>query len=74
VADPKDVVRSHIERIGVSRTWLEWVDRGDEVLKVLLVEVDFDADPNAASFRQEVINAITDDVLQHGILSPQVSC
>ncbi len=69
MADPKDVVRSHIERIdGVSKTWLEWLDWGDHFLKVLVVEVDFDTDPNAAGFRQEVINAIrstTDDVLQN---------
>jgi hypothetical protein len=69
VADPKHVVRSHIERIdGVSKSWLEWVDWGDLFLKVLVVEVDFDTDPNTASFRQEVINAIrstVDDVLQN---------
>jgi hypothetical protein len=69
VTNSKDIVRSHIERIdGVSRTWLEWVDWGHEFLKVLVVEVDFDTDPNAAEFRQEVINAIrstTDDVLQN---------
>jgi hypothetical protein len=41
---------------------------GDNLLKVLVVEVDFDTDPNAAGFRQKVINAIsstTDDVLQN---------
>jgi hypothetical protein len=69
VTNSKDIVRSHIERIdGVSRTWLEWVDWGHEFLKVLVVEVDFDTDTNAAEFRQEVINAIrstTDDVLQN---------
>ena len=69
MADFKDVVRTHIERIdGVSRTWLEWIDWGESFLKVLVVEVNFDTDPSALSFRQEVINAIrstTDDVLQN---------
>ena len=65
--DRRDTLRRHIERIdGVSRTWLEWVDWGDTFLKVLVVEVDFETDPNAAGFRQSVINAIkttSDDVL-----------
>jgi hypothetical protein len=47
---------------------LEWVDWGDSFLKVLVVEVEFDTDPNAAGFRQSVINAAkstTDDVLKN---------
>jgi hypothetical protein len=67
----KDILRTHVERIdGVSETWLEWVDWGDKFLKVLVVEVDFDTDPNAAGFRQSVINAIkstTDDVVENEV-------
>lgn len=57
----KAIVRKHIERIdGVSRTWFEWADDGDALVKVLVVEVDFDTDPNSNDFRREVLDAIWD--------------
>jgi hypothetical protein len=53
------LVGQHIERIsGVSRTWLEWTYEESVWLKTLVVEVDFDTDPNAPDFRQSVLDAI----------------
>jgi hypothetical protein len=44
-------VRQHLEKIdGVSRTWFEWTLNGSEQLKTLVVEVDFDTDPNSPQF------------------------
>ena len=61
--DEKAIVRRHIERIdGVSRTWFEW-DWDHEVgvfAKTLVVEVNFDTDPNAPSFDQSALDAIGD--------------
>jgi hypothetical protein len=57
----KAIVRQHIEKIdGVSRTWFEWSLEEDDLLKTLVVEVDFDTDPNAPGFRQNVLDAIED--------------
>jgi S-ribosylhomocysteine lyase LuxS involved in autoinducer biosynthesis len=53
------VVRHHIERIpGVSRTWIEWTSEGDDYNKVLVVEVEFDTDPNSTAFSESTIEAI----------------
>lgn len=65
----KAIVRQHIERIdGVSRTWFEWsFDKGIQT-KTLVVEVDFETDPNCYGFRPGVIDAIettAKDVLTH---------
>jgi len=55
----KAVIRSHIERIdGVVRTWFEWADDGDDLVKTLVVEVEFDTDPNSSDYRQNVVDAI----------------
>jgi hypothetical protein len=55
----KAIVRQHIERIdGVSRTWFEWDSEGPDMLKTLVVEVNFDTDPNDDEFREGVIDAI----------------
>jgi hypothetical protein len=69
MADGKAIVRAHIEKIdGVSRTWFEWISRDSAMAKTLVVEVEFDTDPNNDSFRQSVIDAIhetVDDVLKN---------
>jgi hypothetical protein len=56
----KAIVRQRIEDIaGVSRTWFEWdydVQAGS--LTMLVVEVEFDTDPNDPSFRQDVLDEI----------------
>jgi hypothetical protein len=60
----KAVVRWHVERIdGVSRTWFEFEsdDKG-ALVKTLVVEVDFNTDPNSAECRREVIDAIESTV------------
>jgi hypothetical protein len=55
----KAIVRHHLERIdGVSRTWFEWSLDGNSMIKTLVVEVDFDTDPNSGQFRQSVLDAI----------------
>ena len=59
----KAIVRQHIERIdGVSRTWFEWVyDReADALARTLVVEVEFDTDPNSEECRHNVMDAIED--------------
>jgi hypothetical protein len=66
----KAVVRQHVEKIdGVSRTWFEWeYDSEHSLTKTLVVEVDFDTDPNCSQFRQNVLNAIKETVI--GVLAP----
>ena len=57
----KAIVRYHVERIdGVSRTWFEWTIEEEAMAKTLVVEVDFDTDPNSSDFRQQVLDAISD--------------
>jgi hypothetical protein len=57
----KALVRTEVERIdGVTKAWFEWIYERDELLKVLVVEVSFDTDPNSLHFRQGVIDAIID--------------
>ncbi len=53
-------VRQQAEKIdGVTRTWIEheWREDGG-AKKVLVVEVDFDTDPNSPRCRRNVIDAI----------------
>lgn len=63
------IVRQHIERIdGVSRTWFEWTFENSIQVKTLVVEVEFDTDPNSSDFRPGVVDAIQStaaDVLNH---------
>jgi hypothetical protein len=71
-----DGLQSHckksLERIdGVSRTWFEWVDEGAHLVKVLVVEVDFDTDPNSTEFDQSVIDAIRDTA--NGVLNNETT-
>ena len=57
----KAIVRQHVERIaGVSRTWFEWSLEGSTLLKTLVVEVEFDTDPNNPQCRRNVLDAIKD--------------
>jgi hypothetical protein len=59
------IVRQHVSRIpGVTRTWFEWISEGSppSLAKTLVVEVDFDTDPNSPDWRREVLNAIADTV------------
>jgi hypothetical protein len=56
---PQAIVRHHIEKIaGVSRTWFEWTWEYPMWVKTLVVEVEFDTDPNEYEFMQNVLNAI----------------
>jgi hypothetical protein len=55
----KAIVREHLERIdGVRRTWFEWEFEGPERIKILVVEVSFDLDPNSIYFSGNKLNAI----------------
>jgi hypothetical protein len=57
----KAIVRRQVERLdGVTKAWFEWIYEKGELLKVLVVEVSFDTDPNSLRFRQNVIDAIVD--------------
>ena len=46
----------------MSRTWFEWDSDGSELFNTLVVEVDFDTDPNSPEFRGSVLDAIRDTV------------
>jgi hypothetical protein len=55
----KASVRQHVERIdGVSRTWFEWSLEEAALVKTLVVEVEFDTDPNNSQCEQNVLEAI----------------
>jgi hypothetical protein len=55
----KATVRIEVERLdGVTNAWFEWIHEKGELSKVLVVEVNFDTDPNSLHFRQSVIDAI----------------
>ncbi|MEK4032649.1 hypothetical protein WOC76_03030 [Methylocystis sp. IM3] len=59
----KAIVRERIENIaGVNRTWFEWNGAAHPDDKKLVVEVDFDTDPNAPGFQRSVIEAICETV------------
>jgi hypothetical protein len=61
MVDGKAIVRERVEKIdGVSRTWFEWISRDSTstMVKTLVVEVEFDTDPNNTRFRQSVIDEI----------------
>jgi hypothetical protein len=65
----KAIVRQHLERIdGVSRTWFEWDSfewdsEETTLVKTLVVEVEFDTDPNNPQCRQNVLDAIRDTAM-----------
>jgi hypothetical protein len=63
MVDGKAIVRERVEKIdGVSRTWFEWTSRDSTMAKTLVVEVEFDTDPNNSRFRQSVIDEIYETV------------
>ncbi len=56
----KAIVRKEIEKIeGVTRTWIEWtyVD-AVTMAKTLVVEVDFDTDPNSEKHNQHALEEV----------------
>jgi hypothetical protein len=65
--ETKAFVRQRIEAInGVSRTWFEWSGAERAEARLLVVEVDFDTDPNAPNFRRMVLEAI-EEVLSNSL-------
>jgi hypothetical protein len=51
--------RREVEKIdGVSRTWLEWNLENSEMIRMLVVEVDFDTDPDAEGFKRQALHDI----------------
>jgi hypothetical protein len=55
----KAIVRELVERIeGVSRTWFELEIEGSSRKKTLVVEVNFDLDPNSAHFLRTACDEI----------------
>jgi hypothetical protein len=64
----KAIVRQHVEKIdGVSRTWFELTLKDEMLVRTLVVEVEFDTDPNCSGFRQSVLDAIKDTAV--GVLA-----
>jgi hypothetical protein len=51
----------------VSRTWFEWNWEDAMWVKTLVIEVEFDTDPNSSSFNQSVLDAIENTVI--GVLT-----
>lgn len=68
----KTSIRQRVESInGVVRTWFEWTSAERPDSKLLVVEVDFDTDPNAPDYKQKTISAIGEtykEVLLEGLL------
>jgi hypothetical protein len=56
----KAVVREEVEKVdGVSRSWFEWTfEPGGRQIKTLVVEVDWDTDPNSPDHRPFMLDAI----------------
>ena len=42
----------------VLRTWFEWELDGNERLKTLIVEVDFDTDPNSPDYNEAALEVV----------------
>ena len=64
MTDGKSILRQHVEKIdGVSRTWFEWILEDSMLAKILVVEADFDTDPVNPRFRQEVLDAIENTLM-----------
>jgi hypothetical protein len=64
------VVRKHVESLdGVSRTWFEYDFHQENIFAaILVVEVDFNTDPNSTEFRRSVLDEIREtvrDVMDH---------
>jgi len=59
MTDGKAILRQAVEKIdGVARTWFEWILEDSILAKILVVEVEFDTDPDNPRFRQDVLDAI----------------
>ena len=54
------VVRQAVGKVaGVSKTWFEWtMEKDDDFLKTLVVEVSFDTDPNSPGYDRSAIEEI----------------
>jgi hypothetical protein len=67
----KTSMRQRLEAIeGVTRTYFQWTSAERSESKIVFVEVDFDTDPNAPSYREGVIALIGltyKEVLQEGL-------
>jgi hypothetical protein len=62
------IVREALSRLpNVSRTWFEWSWEDAMWVKTLVIEVEFDTDPNSERFNQSVLDAIENTVI--GVLT-----
>ena len=43
---------------GISKTWFEWVLEGSEMVRTLVVEVEFDTNPDSEGFNEGAIGEI----------------
>jgi hypothetical protein len=65
VTDGTSKLRQRVEQIdGVSRAWFEWVLEDSMMAKILVVEVEFDTDPSDPRFRQSVLDAIENTIME----------
>ena len=66
------LVRQRVEEIdGVSATWFEWNLKIDGHEKTLVIEVDFNTDPNSSDCRPSVLDAIHNTVI--GVLTEETT-
>ena len=53
------IIRQRISQIqDVSRTWFEWRLENSELVKTLVVEVEFDTDPNSPKYKHHRLEEI----------------
>ena len=58
-------VRDAVEKVeGVTRSWFEWNLSRDVFTNVLVVEVDWDTDPNGGGHRQFALDSIKETVAE----------
>jgi hypothetical protein len=61
MTNQRSIVRQNVELIpGVSGTWIEWESCGDLFERVLVIEVEFDTDPNSSAFQKSTMEAISE--------------
>ena len=59
MADEINAFRETLAKIeGVSRNWIEWSLDGSEMVRTLVVQVDFDTNPETKDFKEDIINQI----------------
>ena len=52
-------LRQDLEKVdGVSATWFEWTLENSEMIRTLVVEVEFDTDPDAEGFKSDALHAV----------------